>query len=206
MIEQTLRRFCESPHRWLIVIAGTFVVALVLVMPLVDAYFAGSDEKETLLAELDSAKQIAVDLDQFESRVGEKLAQLKVFEARTVNEDSLAALRGQLVDLAKDTGCNIRRLSVGGASSRPWAPGQNPVVPNPDAKPNETPAAFMLEWRPVSISLSGTSASLRALLERVASSGMLMHAKSIEMYPSSPARHSLTLDMELWYFTLARRG
>ena len=38
MIEQTLRSFCESRHRWLIVIAGTFVVGLVLVMPLVDAY------------------------------------------------------------------------------------------------------------------------------------------------------------------------
>ena len=40
MIEQTLRRFCESKHRKLIVIAGTFVVGLVLVMPLVDVLLA----------------------------------------------------------------------------------------------------------------------------------------------------------------------
>ena len=57
----------------------------------------------------------------------------------------------------------------------------------------------------MSISLSGTSASLRSMVERVAASGMLMHAKSFEMYPSSPTRQSLTLDMELWYFTLARK-
>jgi hypothetical protein len=44
------------------------------------------------------------------------------------------------------------------------------------------------------------------MLDRIAASKMLMHAKSIEMYPSSPTRQSLTLDMELWYFTLARRG
>jgi hypothetical protein len=175
-------------------------------MPLVDVYFAGRDEKATLLAELDSAKHIAAELEQFESRVADKLAQLKVLEARTVNEDSLPALRGQLVDLAKDTGCNIRRLSVGAASSRAWVPGQDPVVPTVDAKSAETGSAFMLEWRPVSISLSGTSVSLRTMLERVANSGMLMHTKSFEMYPSSPARQSLTLDMELWYFTLARRG
>jgi len=206
MIEQTLRRFCESKHRWLIVIAGTFVVGLVLVMPLVDAYCAGRDEKNTLLAELDSAQHIAAGLEQFERRAAEKTAKLKVFEARTVDEDSLPALRGKLVDLAKETGCNIRRLSVGGASSRPWLPGQDPVVTTTDAKPNETPSSFMLEWRPVSISLSGTSANLRAMLERVANSGMLMHAKSIEMYPSSPSRQSLTLDMELWYFTLTRRS
>jgi hypothetical protein len=207
MIEQTLRRFCESKHRWLIVIAGTFVVGLVLVMPLVDAYRAGRDEKNTLLTELESARHITTGLDQFESRVAVKLAQLKVFESRTVAEDSLPELRGKLVDLAKETGCSIRRLGVGGASSRPWVPGHDPVMPDAEAKTNETPSPFMLEWRPVSISLSGTSSSLRTMLERVANSKMMMHTKSIEMYPSSPTRRSpLTLDMEIWYFTLARRG
>ena len=81
MIEQTLRRFCESRHRTLIVIAGTFIVGLVLVLPLVDVIRAGRDEKETLLAELDSAKSVAAELEAFESRVAEKLAQLKAFEA-----------------------------------------------------------------------------------------------------------------------------
>ena len=46
MIEQALRRFCESKHRKLIVIAGTFIVGLVLVMPLVDVLRSGRDEKE----------------------------------------------------------------------------------------------------------------------------------------------------------------
>ena len=205
MIEQTLRRFCESKHRWLIVIAGTFAVGLVLVLPLVDAYSAGRDEKETLLAELESASQVAAGLEQFEIRVAEKRAQLEAIESRTVDEDSLATLREQLVDLAKQTGCSIRRLSVGAASSRPWAPGDDPITPSADAKQKESTAKFALEWRPVSVSLSGPSAALRAMLERVAGSGMLMHTKSFEMYPSSPTRQSLTLDMELWYFTLVRR-
>ena len=206
MIEQTLRNFCESRHRWLIVIAGTFAVGLVLVIPLVDAYCAGRNEKEALLAELDSARQVAAKLSETESRVAAELAQLKVFEARTTDEDSLPVLRGKLVDLAKETGCNIRRLSVGAASSRPWIPGDDPINPVASSKPSETSPAFTLEWRPVSISLSGSSASLRTLLERIAAAGMLMHAKSLEMYPSSPTRQSLSLDMEIWYFTLVRRG
>jgi hypothetical protein len=44
------------------------------------------------------------------------------------------------------------------------------------------------------------------MLDRVAAANMLMHAKTVEMFPSSPSRQSLTLDMELWYFTLVRRG
>jgi hypothetical protein len=206
MIEQTLRRFCEFKHRWLIVIAGTFVVGLVLVMPLVDVYSADRNEKSTLLAELDSAKRVAGELKRFEKRVAEKLAELQVYEARTVDDQSLQTLRGKLVDLAKETQCSIRRLSVGNALSRPWTPGEDPISPAEGPKKAESKSLFVLEWRPVSISLSGTSTSLRTMLDRIATSKMLMHVKSIEMYPSSPTRQSLTLDMELWYFTLARRG
>jgi hypothetical protein len=206
MIEQTLRRFCESKYRWLIVIAGTLFAGLVLVLPLVDVYSAGRDDKTELVTELESAKKVAADLKQFEKRVTEKLAELKVYEARTVDDDSLATLRGQLVEFAKETECSIRRLSVGNTSSRPWNPGEDPVSPSEGPKRTESNSRFMLEWRPVSVSLSGTSAKLRAMLDRIAASKMLMHTKSFEMYPSSPTRQSLTLDMEIWYFTLARRG
>ncbi len=206
MIEQTLRRFCEFKHRWLIVIAGTFVVGFVLVMPLVDLFSADREEKTTLLTELDSAKRVAGELKRFEKRVAEKLAELQVYEARTVDDASLPTLRGKLVDFAKETQCSIRRLSVGNASSRPWTPGEDPISPVEGPKKADAKSMFVLEWRPVSISLSGTSAGLRTMLDRIAASKMLMHAKSIEMYPSSPTRQSLTLDMELWYFTLARRG
>jgi len=206
MIEQALRRFCESKHRPLIVIAGTFVVGLVPVIPLVDVYSAGRDEKDELLAELDSARHVAAGLERFESRVAEKLAQLKVFEARTVDDESLPVLRSKLVDLAKETGCSIRRIAVGGVSSRPWTPGENPIAAAADTTPSESTSSFKLEWRPVSMSLSGTSANLRSMVQRVAEAGMLMHTKSFEMYPSSPTRQSLTLDMELWYYTLARKG
>ena len=72
MIEQTLRRFCEFKHRKLIVIAGTFIVGLVLVVPLVDVIRAGRDEQEDLLAELDSARNVAAELQAFEARVAEK--------------------------------------------------------------------------------------------------------------------------------------
>ena len=204
MIEQALQRFCETKHRTLIVIAGTFVVGLVLVIPLVDAYSAGRSEKEELLAELDSSQQVAADLEQFESRVAAKLAQLKTAEARTVDDDSMPVLRSKLVDLAKESGCSVRRISVGTSGSKPWNPAESPVGPTTTNKQGEPVSNFKLEWRPVNVSLSGTSTSLKSMVQHVADAGMLMHTKSFEMYPSSPSRQTLTLDMELWYFTLDR--
>jgi len=207
MIEQALRRFCEFKHRKLIVIAGTFVVGLVLVVPLVDVLRSGHDEQENLLAELDSARNVASTLETFERRLADKTTQLKDFEARTVNDESLPALRSKLVDLAKETGCNVRKLSVGAMTSRDWQPGDDPISPVANRKPGDTtPSSFQLECRPVLVSLSGSSASLRNMIEKVTESGMLMHTKSLELYPSSPTRQTLTLDLELWCFTLARKG
>src|ERR1051326_368696 len=71
MIELALRRFCESKHRKLIVTGVTFVVGLLLVMPVVDSIRAGGDEKDALLTELDSARNIASELGAFERRVNE---------------------------------------------------------------------------------------------------------------------------------------
>jgi hypothetical protein len=204
MIEQALRTFCEARHRSLIVIAGTFVVGLLLVLPLVDVIRAGHAEKETLTTELDSARIVASTLEGFEARVAEKLAELKVQEARTVDDQSMPGQREKLVELAKETGCSIRRIGVGAASSRPWTPGENLIGPA-ETKKSQSNSAFKLEWRPISISLSGTGSNLRSMLERVSDSGMLLHAKSFEMYPTSPSRQTLTLDLELWYYTLAKR-
>jgi len=205
MIEQTLRRFCESKHRKLIVIAGTFIVGLLLVMPLVDVIHAGRDDKEALLTELESARIVASELGAFERRVNEKFAQLKSLEARTVDDASVASLQNKLLDFAKGT-CNIRRLNVGAVASRPWLPSQSPIATTFDKKAADANSNFVLEWRPINLSLSGSSASLRAMVEKLAGSKMFMHIKSLEMYPSSPKRESLTLDMEIWYFTLARKG
>jgi hypothetical protein len=155
---------------------------------------------------LEAAKAVASDLPQYERRVAEKLSQLQALEARSVDEASLPTLRGKLLELAKETDCSIRRLNVGAISSRPWLANDDPLAAKQDTKTEEGGTPFVLEWRPVNLSLSGTSENLRTLLEKIAATGMLMHTKTLDMYPSSPSRQSLTLDLELWYYTLTRRG
>jgi hypothetical protein len=149
---------------------------------------------------------VASELNAFERRVNEKLTEFKSLEARTVDDSALPRLRSQLIDFAKETTCSIRRINVGGVSSRLWQPGQNPLSTVIDKKVAEANSNCMLEWRPVNLSLSGSSGALRSMVDKLAASGMFMHIKTLEMYPSSPKRDTLTLDMEIWYFTLARKG
>src|SRR4051812_7905762 len=194
MIEQALRRFCESKHRKLIVTGVTFVVGLLLVMPLVDSIRAGGDEKDALLTELDSAQNVASELSAFERRVNEKLAEFKSLDARTVDDSSLPKLRSQLIDFAKDT-CSIRKISVGPVSSRVWQPGQNPLSTGTDKKPADATSNCMLEWRPINLSLSGSSAALRNMLEKLAGSGKVIEIKRPGRDPPHPETELLAGDM-----------
>ena len=110
------------------------------------------------------------------------------------------------MDLARETGCSLRRLNVETPTSRPWHQGDNPVETpgQAGAKPNDEASSFTLETWPVTVSLSGNDANLRSLLERMEADGMLMHTKNFEMHPSSAGGKTLDVDMELWYFNLAR--
>jgi hypothetical protein len=203
MIRQTFHSLCQSRYRWVIVTAGTFVVGLVLVVPLVDVYRAEYSEKKALLAEVRAASHIASKLGQYESRVQDRVAELDALEARAVDDERLPALRDRLVELARQTGCSLRRLNVGEPMSRPWYSDDSPTEVRVDAKRRETQTNFTLQGRPITISVSGTVSDLRNFLTKVKADDMLVYTKSFEIYPSSVARKSLTLDMDLWYFSLA---
>jgi len=206
MIERTLRTLCESRYRRLIVIVGTFTVGLVLVLPLVDLYSAERAAKAVLLAELSTAHQVAEDLDQYESRVAEKTAELAKFDARTVSAESLPELRSQLMDMAHETGCSLRRLNVGSPTLRPWHQGDDPLEPpgSTNATSADETSGFTLESWPVNVSLSGSDANIRSMLNRMEADGMLMHTKDFEMHAANADGKMLDVDMELWYFNLTR--
>jgi hypothetical protein len=177
-----------------------------MVVPLVDVLSAERHEKAALLEEVAAATQVAEVIEQFESRVAVKTAQLAEFEARAVSDETLPALRTKLVELARDTGCSLRRLNVGASSSRPWYSGDNPIVAPAGARPAGVTPSFTLQWWPTTVSLSGTDVNLRNLLDHMEADGMLMHTKSIEMHPASEGRKILDLDLELWFFNLTRGG
>ena len=207
MIKQTLRSLCESPRRWLIVTVGTFVVGLLMIVPLVDVYCAERNEKKALLSQVEAARRLSVQIGKYEDRVEERVAELEALESRTVGERQLPTLRDRLVELARQTGCSLRRLNVGEPMSRPWNPDDLPTEQKVSTLGRKvTATGFELQWRPISISVGGTVADLRGFLEKVKADNMLVYTKAFEIYPSSAARKSLTMDMDLWYFTLAAEG
>ncbi len=203
MIEQTLRTLVESRYRWLIVISVTSAIGLALLLPLVDDYFAGRKEKADLTRELENSRLAAQQLEPLEKRVGEETSKLDELLRRTVSEKQVSLYRGRLVDLARRTGCQIRRITVGTVHTRPWHEKDDPLADRVDPAAVGKETGLQLRRQPVSVSVSGSMSNLQSLLEEMRKDRMLMHTRNFDLRPAGQNRRMVNLEMELWFFDLS---
>ncbi|MCA9262008.1 MAG: hypothetical protein KDA61_22475 [Planctomycetales bacterium] len=201
-MEPLARAFCESPRRSLIVASVTTLVALVLGVPLADELYDKKMRCDALAEELVRARQTAEALPAFEQRVGALTGELASLEAREISEESLAAYRSKLVDIVRASGCQIRRIQLGSESARPWLEGDDPLQRAPAAGAKPTP--FTLQRRSLVLSVDGSMGEVHDLLQRLEKEATLAHPRSMRIQPASRGGSSVTMELELWLFALAR--
>ncbi len=203
-LQELIDRFCDSPRRWLIVTGATFLVALATVLPQVDQYLSLRAEIEEQREQLAEAEQTATQLPHFRQTAKRTGAELGQLEDKTLPAQRVAAFRSQLVDLVRESGCQVRRIGVGNVRTRNWRENDHPLA---DSKANggkKTP--FELETRPVSLSVTGGMNELRDLFARIEKHGMMMHAHSIDLRPTGRNSRVVQMEIELWCFALTRGG
>lgn len=201
-VYEWLDRFCESRHRWLIVTACTIVAAIATVLPQVDQYLgliADENQQVELLAE---SQRTAEELPRFRERVSQTLDSLKELEDRMLPEERVADFRNHVIEIVRESGCQMRRIGVGNVRARSWHAEDNPIELNAKNKSPKTP--FTLEVRPVNLLVTGSTVEVRALLDQIESDGMLVHSRTLDLRPAGGNRSIVQLDLELWFFSLER--
>ncbi|MGI9456513.1 MAG: hypothetical protein ACR2NU_08120 [Aeoliella sp.] len=201
-MDDLIVNFCEDRRSWLVVIAGTLGLALVLVLPGVDEYLAVCDENAELTDQLATAELAAGQVGGYEKRVAEKEAVVKQALAKTLHQENVVEYRNSIVKLVRETGCQLRRLNINPPQARDWGEQDNPLDRQSDKKLR--PSGFQLEKRVAQLSLAGSSANVRRLLERFEKQREQVHIHGIELRPGRGDGRRVELSLELWYFTLAR--
>ncbi|MEN1680101.1 MAG: hypothetical protein AAGJ46_10945 [Planctomycetota bacterium] len=200
---ELIDRFCESRHRTLIVIGATLVAALVTVLPQVDQYLDLRAEQDEKAEQLVEAGQTAELLAGLRERVTATTAQREALESRTLRADAVPRWRNTLVNMVRESGCTVRRISLGAVRTRRWRENDWPLAdPKDNTAGKDTP--FALETRPVSLSVTGSIGEVRDLLARIESDGMLVHASGLEMRPTRQDGREVQMELELWCFALER--
>lgn len=206
MTESLLERLAHSKHRWLIVTGVTFLIALASALPQVDLLLAERSERTVLLDELAQSESTADRLPGYEKMLAEKGEELDRLRQLVVGESQLAALRTWLVDAARQSGCQVRRIDLASPTARPWNNDDNPLAPPAAGGANAPKTPFQLQTRAVAFSVTGSSNEVLALLKAIDADTRLKHANTIELKPTSRRDNELQLDLTLWYFALVRNS
>lgn len=204
MNDSLTRKFCESPYRWLIVATVTCIPALTGVLPQADDYFDKRNSRSELAEDLVRARETARLLPQHEARVAEAREELQAIELRTVDEERLAQYRNRIVEIVRDSGCQIRQLDVGAPTKRAWRQGDDPLKESVESVGKAGVTPFLLERRTMNLSVDGPMPAIHALLNRLEKEHTLAHPHRLHLQGAGVEGETATLQLELWLFALAR--
>ena len=204
MNESAIRKFCESPHRKLIVVIVTTLFGLVVLIPLVDEYFDKKESHDSLSEDLDSARLTEVGLPKLEQQVAGIVEKLASFESRTVSNRNTSDYRSKIVELVRDAGCQVRRFDVGTPVRRSWMTNDNPLDITIPQGPKNKRTPFALERRNVVLLVDGSMQGLRDLLGQLNKDDALAYLNRLELKSASRGSDQVTMEIELWLFALGR--
>jgi hypothetical protein len=203
--EKNLRRLLDHKYRLAIVIFGTFGIGLVTLLPLADEYQdlqQRRTEAETALAE---GRLVAHDLEACHERVRAQVAQLEKLEARAVSSRRVDEFRNRMVEMVRESGCQIRRIQVGAGQARKWLKNDDPLQSTASGTDGKNDSGFQLESQTFTLSVTGSLPKLKELLAALHAQHYLAHTKSFSLRPAGQDGKEASLDVELWLFDLARK-
>lgn len=201
MNETLLRRYLDNPARHWGVIALILAVGVTVILPGVDRYNSARQDCARLRTRIDQMRHDVAGLEEARRAASEKRARLGRLESSTVATDKIHLFRQEMVDWARKSGCQVRRIRVGSPRTRPWYEGEDPLEP-PTTKPRKAESPYVLTMCQLSVSASGTLPSVKGLLARLGSSGRLAQGRSLALNPSRENRKQVVMDLELLLFDL----
>ena len=206
MNDPIVRRFCESPRRKPTVAIVTILLGVAIIIPLVDDYFDKKESRRTLAEELDRARQTAAQVPSLEKKVAEVVGQLTTLDARAVSDDTLSGYRSRLVDMIRESSCQIRRLDVASPTRRSWKEGDHPLADGNTGSSLGKATPFFLEQRSIQLSVTGRTHDIYTLLEKLQTDTTLAHPERIELRSDGPNNETITMDLEMLLFALSRQS
>jgi hypothetical protein len=206
MNDSIVRRFCESRRRKLIVSIVTILLGVAIIIPLVDDYFDKKESRRALAEELDNARQTATQLPSLEKQVADVVGQLTVMEDRAVSDDTVSGYRSRLVDMVRESNCQIRRFDVASPTRRSWQEGDSPLADGNSGDSLGKATPFFLEQRSIHLSVNGRTHDIYSLLEKLQKDTTLAHPERIELHSDGPNTETVTMEFDMLLFALSRQN
>jgi hypothetical protein len=205
MLDQLLRPLVEHPKRVWIVTTLTLLVGLVFTWPAVDSYLAASQQRASLLDDLQEGEAIAGRLNLYRQQMAKKSAELAALEQKVLSDDELEAFRSQLVEAVKGAGCKLRRVRISDPTSRVWYDQDDPLDSRARSEKDKK-SPFKLQQRQLGLLVTGPLDKVFDLLARLGEQDRLIHSGNFVLRKSTEDPAHIELDLDLVLFNLVPAG
>jgi hypothetical protein len=111
--------------------------------------------------------------------------------------------RQEVVDWARNAGCQIRRIRVGTPRSQPWKEGNSPLESTAN-KPQNVDSGYVLRMQPLSLLVSGRLTNVKGLLAQLRSTDRLVQSRKLSLHSTREDPNQLVLEIELMLFDLTK--
>ncbi|MCA9157061.1 MAG: hypothetical protein KDA72_01965 [Planctomycetales bacterium] len=197
---------------------GLLAITVIQVPRLADLWGQMASQQEQTaqmladLAEAEQTQELAKQLVQVQN-------ELQAIEATMVGVEQMPTIQSDLMELARDAGCQLRKAAVQPGSSLTWEleneggadedlepplPGQLPAASNmPEMKP-ESP--YRLTTEQISLTLTGSLTQTLDFLDRVHQQPWLMRVAQIHLSRDGENNGQLVVEANLAFHKLVRQA
>ena len=201
-IRPLLQRCVEGRTRLWAVIIPILGIGLAVILPAADKNSELRRHQAEWKAKVAKIRHEVAELDDVRRAAEQRQAKLDAWRSRAVSVENVHAFRQQVVALARDSGCQIRRMNVGAAQSKPWMDGDDPLGQTKRKRRTKKPPTHAIQTQSMSMTVSGDLQGVRKMLTQLDAAERMIHTKSFTLNPSREDQGGVVLDLELLLFGL----
>jgi hypothetical protein len=192
-LERKLRIMRYAP--WGVLVA----VALIAVPHYLDA-----NETTTRLAgQLLVAEELPGELASIQQLLEKEETHAARLAQSMISAEETHDFHNRIVDIARQTGCQVRLITEGARNAKPWGAGQ-PIARTTGRPAGTAPieGGMKLETQDLKIELTGTLAQLKHFLDGFAKTDAHVHTRGLSL--SRPLGHNAKLELSLILLNLSQ--
>jgi hypothetical protein len=201
--ETILRKMLTHPKRWWGVLIGSFGILLLFGLPLSDKYNELSGQRAELESALAQGKSLTQRAALYQKQTEKKKVELHGLEVQAISLEQVQRFRNAIVDLARDTGCTMRRIKLAEPSKRDWFEVDQPLQNRPHSD-KEQKSPFKLQTQQLTVQVTGPLASISELLGKLMGMERMYEMSNFVLRRSTEDQNLVELDLELQLFDLVK--
>ncbi len=145
---------------------------------------------------------------QLEQKLLDVMAELNSAEQAMVGSEMMPTIQSELMEMAKNSNCQLRKAVIQAGSSESWEPEK--LAQNDDeldeGEVAEPENSYSLSTEQLSLSLTGTLAQIFDFLERVRHKTWLMRVAQINFSRDPESQGQLSVEANLAFYKLVREA